>query len=125
MIELIRVRSDDQGTLGFLLNNDKLICWTIECPWHDNRPFVSCIPGGEYEVIDHYVKNVPGRTHIKFHSGNWAGDSDEYRTDSKGCILPGMKPSKLLGQRAVIGSRKAMLRVPACFELRVINYYEL
>lgn len=66
--------------------------YTLERPWLNNKKNVSCIPEGRYPiyVFKHYrwgdiigLKNVPGRTEILFHPGN-------YVKDTKGCILPGM-----------------------------------
>ena len=43
------------------------------------------------------------------HTGNWAGDVDkDFRTNSWGCILPGMSRGMLAGQMAVKRSRVAM-----------------
>jgi len=122
---LYRVNSDDQGTLGILTHNDTILCWTIECPWRNNKPFKSCIPVGTYKVIDQYVKDVKDRYAVKFHSGNWAGDTLQgYRSDSQGCILPGTISVALLGQKAVAHSKKAMKVIPKDFNLTVVNYYE-
>ena len=91
------LQSDPTGTLGELILNGKIICQTLERPWKDNAPEVSCIPVGEYickrvnspkfgETFE--VTEVPNRTHILFHSGN-----DAIR-DSRGCILLGMMSSR-------------------------------
>lgn len=61
---------------------------TLERPWLDNKPNVSCIPEGTYIVrrdttgrFQYYaVENVPMRTHIEFHHGA----KPEH---SNGCIL--------------------------------------
>lgn len=68
-------------------------CVTLELPWLDNKRSISCIPEDEYMVWKmlptikrryeyFWVKNVPGRTGILFHPGN-------YTRQIKGCILPG------------------------------------
>ena len=86
------LQSDPTGTLGELILNGKIICQTLERPWKDNTPEISCIPTGEYlckrtnspkfgETFE--ITNVPNRTHILMHSGN-------YVTDSIGCVLLGM-----------------------------------
>ena len=33
------------------------ICWTIERPWQDNKPNVSCIPEGVYDLRQHKRPN--------------------------------------------------------------------
>lgn len=83
--------SNDQVTIGKLLDGDKLVCYTLELPWRENAKNVSCIPTGLYEVIPHespkfgecfLVNDVPGRSAILFHAGNTT-------SDTKGCILVG------------------------------------
>lgn len=53
--------------------------YTVERPWQDNEPFVSCIPEGVFPVRwDRYNRGgyrtlavtVPGRTRILIHRGN-------------------------------------------------------
>jgi hypothetical protein len=76
-------------------------CVTLERPWLQNKPNVSCIPEGTYELqmrrsplleritegkylTGWEVMNVPKRTFIMFHPGNWVQDTE-------GCILVGRK----------------------------------
>lgn len=86
------LKSDPTGTLGELILDGKIICQTLERPWKDNAQETSCIPTGEYlckrvnspkfgETFE--ITDVPNRTHILMHSGN-------YVTDSLGCVLLGM-----------------------------------
>lgn len=71
---LTRFAYTKDGTFG------RMGPWTtVEEEWHDNRPFISCIPaatyicrrvdspkfGDTFEVMD-----VPGRTHVLFHALN-------------------------------------------------------
>ena len=88
-LKLITFSTNDV-TMGKLYEGKELICYTIERPWLKNARNVSCIPAGEYKVEmvnspkfghTYEVKDVPGRTHILFHKGN-------YVSDSLGCILP-------------------------------------
>lgn len=69
---------------------------TIELPDNGNQKNTSCIPEGAYDVEKitsstrgevFYVKDVPGRTGILIHKGNYAAGS---HVDTLGCILPGM-----------------------------------
>ena len=113
-IQLIRLQTDNQGTHGILLLNN-FSCVTLELPWRGNISNLSCIPKGKYEIVPvcsnkfkstYWVKSVPNRSHVLFHSGNWAGNSElDYRTHSLGCILLGRKRGIYLNQRAIFISR--------------------
>src|SRR5512133_330686 len=70
-------------------------CRTLELPWLDNKTDISCYPSGVYDVEKikrsngrwaFWVKDVPGRTGILFHAGNYASI---VKTDSEGCTLVG------------------------------------
>ena len=117
-IQIIRFKESEQGTQGLLLINDCLFCYTLEMPWHNNEPFISCIPSGKYKCIPHKFKgrtkcfkllNVPNRTNILIHPGNVAGDITKgYQSDVRGCIVIGRKWGKLDNQIAVLQSRWMM-----------------
>ncbi len=78
-------------TMGYLIANGKVICYTLELPWKDNSNNISCIPEGIYNGILRYDKTdgwriqlekVPNRTGVQIHMGN-------YTTQIEGCILVG------------------------------------
>lgn len=132
---LLRGESTDEGTTGHLVFGDDYI-HTIELPWRENRSNLSCIPAGRYRVSVrrspkygkvYHVENVPNRTHILLHHGNFAGNkSNGYRTHSAGCILLGSKAGRLSGQKAVLSSRTARRKFENAmnwkpFELEIIN----
>jgi hypothetical protein len=88
--ELIRTYFSE-GTNGILLCNGAVICSTIELPWNNNEPRISCIPEGKYPLVKRYsphhqwhfeLKDVPGRQLILMHPANDA------ITELKGCIAP-------------------------------------
>lgn len=129
---LTRQPSSDKQTLGelVLFDGDKKIfsCKTLELPWKDNKRQVSCIPKGEYEVVfrdkgkfrrHYHVKNVPGRTWILIHTGN-------YHSQILGCILVGNAFSDINadGYLDVINSRKTLdallSHAPEGFKLEII-----
>lgn len=69
---------------------------TVELPWLNNQVEKSCIPEGKYKVVRRlgsesakfkythfHVLDVPGRSWILFHVGN-------YTRDLLGCIAPGL-----------------------------------
>lgn len=113
-VNLFRLQRSDQGTEG-MLTVDDFNCKTLELPWRNNQPQISCIPAGEYNVEIrlsnkygriYWVRKVPDRTYILIHSGNFAGDiSKGFKSHVMGCILLGKKRGFLGGQVAVLNSR--------------------
>lgn len=92
---LIRVKQSSEQTLGYLsvFEGEKKVfeCRTLELPHRNNERNISSIPEGEYlakkvnsptygNVFE--VLNVPNRSHILIHAGN-------FYTDTKGCIIVG------------------------------------
>lgn len=114
IVDLFRLQRSDQGTEGLLVYGE-FQCKTLELPWRENKKQISCIPAGEYNVEVrlsnkygriYWVRNVPNRTYILIHSGNFAGDiSKGYKSHVMGCILLGKTMGYLGGQRAVLNSR--------------------
>lgn len=80
----------DRPTRGALNINGEIFA-TLERPWLNNKPYISCIPEGKYEVKWHNspskgwcwkLLNVSDRTNILIHVGNMEDDTE-------GCILVG------------------------------------
>ena len=110
MIKLIRFLDHSRetqttkpmGCIGELHIDDDFVCYTMEQPWRNNRPFVSCVPVGEYVlkpyssakygdvvalvgdgVVAHQSEaNEGDRYSCLFHSANWT-------SQLKGCVAPG------------------------------------
>lgn len=91
LVKLIRTIQNDKMTIGNLFVADEFSCNTLELPWKDNQPFISCIPPGTYtcsKVLSKrhgttfQIDDVPGRDGILFHVGN-------FPKDTEGCILLG------------------------------------
>lgn len=114
---LVRRSTSDAGTFG-VFTGEGLELHTAELPWRDNAVRMSCIPAGRYvcrpyssrKFPDVYeVKDVPGRTAILIHAGNFAGDTARgLRSDVQGCILLGLGRGEIEGQPAVTSSRAAL-----------------
>lgn len=122
-IVLERFSTGKHGTFGRTVGLGSLH-FTAELPWKGNKPNISCIPLGIYPcAVVHsakfgpvyQVRDVPGRSHILIHAGNYAGDvARGFRTHSHGCILPGMHWGWLGDQRAVLASRTAVSEWMRC-----------
>ena len=89
-LELIRTYFPE-GTNGEIIHNGTRLCFAIELPWLNNKPQVSCVPEGRYELVKRYspkfgkhlqLVNVPGRDYIMVHPANDA------IKELKGCIAP-------------------------------------
>jgi hypothetical protein len=117
-----RSESTDEGTSGVLSFGSQML-FTMELPWRDNMPRMSCIPVGKYtcSIVRspkfgkvYEIKNVPNRSHVLIHSANFAGNSDlGYSTQLHGCIAPAtrlgtMRNSKGDMQLAGLVSRAAL-----------------
>jgi hypothetical protein len=112
----------DQGTFGELVIPGMFRCVTIELPWRDNKPGISCLPLGTYELewswsnrFNKYLylikENIPDRSGFRIHSGNFAGDvAMGYKSNSEGCILLGTSRGVLNNQKAALSSQIALGR---------------
>ena len=85
---------------------------TVERPWRNNEPFVSCIPEGIYPLVlgvfhrntpeleDDYpsweIHDVPGRTLVKMHRANRP-------TDVQGCVGVGKTHTDLGVAKSKVG----------------------
>jgi hypothetical protein len=88
------------GTLNIHMGGKIVFtCCTIEPPYKNNQRRVSCVPTGTYPVkkrwsprFKHHfhVQDVPGRTWILIHAGN-------FRKNSTGCILVGRQHKDING----------------------------
>lgn len=96
LLKIERVSENDKQTLSKFeiidsLENVLMRGDILEPPDRDNQIGISRINEGEYDCVkrfsekygDHFhLLNVPGRTWILIHVGN-------YNTDTRGCLLPG------------------------------------
>jgi len=116
---LLRLRRSDHGSKGILIFRN-FHCYSLELPWKDNQRNISCIPAGMYKVNIrispkygriYWILEVPDRSYILIHSGNWAGDvSKGLKTHTNGCILLGKYTGILQGQQAVLCSRPTITK---------------
>jgi len=112
-INMVRYMELADSTRGFLrLPNGKYI-QTLEPAWEDNATSVSCIPVGQYKTRylpssasgkykDIYLlEGVSGRAGILIHKGN-------FRSHTRGCILPGMSVGSVGRKPAIWSSGTAL-----------------
>lgn len=114
LVHIIRFKSSDQGTQGYLFFNT-FQCCTLELPWKNNQRSISCIPHGYYlmkpylfrgKYPSYHILDVPNRSNILIHQGNFAGDvSKGYLSNVEGCILVGRYFGIMRNQLAVLVSR--------------------
>lgn len=105
-VRIYRIEESYRGTFGVLTICDKAFCVTLEPSDVRNQRNVSNVPDSQYlckriesrlfgETFE--VINVPGRSHVLFHAGNFI-------EDTKGCIILAQHFGKLYGERAVLNS---------------------
>ena len=96
---LTRIDSNDICTIGVLEFGENRV-YTLEPPWRNNEPCVSCIPVGTYPCIirkspkygwKYWLQNTAPRTYVLIHGGTLV-------KHTMGCILPGMRRGRLNGQ---------------------------
>lgn len=124
-LQLTRCESCDQGTRGELSDADTLrhVCYTLELPWRHNLHGLSCIPSGEYHVVmrgsDHFgpvycLQDVPNRSGILMHAGNFAGDVQKgFLSHVLGCILLGDTFGEIDHQLAILNSKNTRKKFEA------------
>ncbi len=139
-LELIRDIYHEDYTAGRLIADGEIVCFTLECPWLNNEPSISCVPDGVYRLepykrpngdhvwillnkgcctsADELHGDVLTRWGILIHSGTTV-------KDTQGCILPGIGRSTDYDK--VWNSRKAMelLRQKFATEMATDGYIEL
>jgi len=101
-----------------ILPNGEML-FSLELPWLNNRPYVSCIPEGEYFFMrDTHgrhtyfrVLNVPGRSAIEFHPAN-------NTSQLQGCIAPCLRIDNGIG----IASRSACDKMLAFYGDESVKY---
>ena len=95
-LELKRFEFTENSIIGKLYIDGQFECYTLENPYLDNKNNISSIPtgfyqwrvrdgaleGSKYDYKHIHVMDVPNRSWILVHIGNYPGDT-------LGCILPG------------------------------------
>lgn len=117
----------DKVTLGIWEFSDGTKLFTVELPWLENKPMVSCIPEGSYKLKKRSspvvrrssgnkyeqgweVTNVPNRSFIMVHVGNTVKDFN-------GCIGVGTAHGVIAGLEGAVNSRVAFDKLMQKMEL--------
>lgn len=127
---LLKRHCTPDGNFGFLIGPGNIpFAVTLELPWEENKKGISAIPMGTYRCQrvqspafgnTFQVMDVPGRTHVLFHSGNTVADT-------KGCILVGHGFDLVHGKPGIVQSKKefaeflALQKGTDAFTLTIIN----
>jgi hypothetical protein len=132
-ITITRSHSNPSGTPGDLVvtnaAGETFTCRTLELPWRNNEPGVSCIMEDSYRATlwrsEHLdcdvlrLEDKHGRQNCLIHCGNFAGDvTDGMETQVQGCTLVGDRYGSLVNddgssQVAILDSRLTLLRLVA------------
>jgi len=124
ILTITRQPSTDSGTFGQATTGDGYSWYTLELPWLENQPDVSCIPLGTYtaklqysphfETDLYHLIDVPNREAVEIHSGNFAGNKlMGLDSDVLGCVLVGKMVGSLNNSRhqlqpAILSSKAAL-----------------
>lgn len=128
-VKLSRFAYSPLGTFGRLSTPDGITLYTVERPWLNNAPEISCIPEGHYicaprmfyrggyQAVE--VVNVPNRSHILFHIANTPADV-------LGCIGVGARLGCINNLWAVLDSKVGfnlfMTHYGGGFNLNITQY---
>lgn len=122
-VVLLRGESSDQGLFGNLWTRGPRL-YSGELPDRGNRPLVSCILAGFYDVIwalsprlkrfTYRLVGVPGHAGILLHPANYMGDATKgFKCQLLGCIAAGERVGVMDGQKALLLSAPAVRRFEA------------
>ena len=96
-----RLNTSAEGTFGKLFVDGQFVCVTGELPRYAGKPdkenerSTDCIPAGTYVCkirnspkfgLAYEVKDVPGRTYVMIHKGNWCGEKHGYLDNQKAVL---------------------------------------
>ena len=139
---LCRLDYSDQGTKGKMYVQDpetgriSYMAESLELPWRENKRGVSCIPAGNYKGIwchsprykkhMYLVDGVEGRSGIRIHSANFAGDASMgYKCHLLGCISLGKgwyyKPQLMVHTSRVMIKKFEQFMAGRDFDLIIIG----
>jgi hypothetical protein len=135
-VYLERLETSDHGTFGRIVLPG-LALFTGELPWRGNRPNLSCLPDGGYNVdwtyspafkrMMYLLLGTSPRAGIRKHPANFMGDRTKgLRSQLYGCIALGERMGWMDGQKALLLSAPAVRRFESYmerkpFRLEIVN----
>ena len=92
--------TDEFGTFG-VATFGQLVFDSLELPWRDNQPDISCVPIGVYDAsvimsphfhrLVYLLRGIPGRSDVEIHVANFAGDTSKgWYSELRGCLALGL-----------------------------------
>lgn len=119
-MRLERYEYTETGTYGQLWLPDGQVLQTLEPPWADNLPFVSCVPEGLYALLPHDTEKYPSTWALEGETvSHWPSDkarysivmhNGNYASDTSGCILVAEQRQGLAIKNTSRGKGMARLR---------------
>ena len=108
----------EKETFG-VLTFGEFTCYTVERPWKDNAPFISCIPNGRYHLHSYQSNRFGNSVIIYGGSVSPYPDPDFERSgilihpaniadELQGCIALGDRFGTVHGENAVLNSRNTV-----------------
>ncbi len=136
-ITLLRVAHYSHATLG-ILSFDTHNLFTLERPWMNNQPRISCIPPGTYRLEPHHSRRFPDHYALIGGTVSHYPDADHVRSailmhaankasQLQGCIAPGYKanfepqPFQVERSRAALGALHNWIREQEVSEIRIVR----
>ena len=115
--------------IGSFYYDGEFICYSLERPWLNNKPFESCVPEGDYELKYHRYKGkldtfaLVGETVSHFPSNKQRNliliHPANKVHELQGCIATGM--TKLSGEGRMVKSLDAHKKLMNIIESKNIN----
>lgn len=124
-LTLLRYESGSQGTFGVLLHDGKWLCHSLEPACRDGKQY-HAVSAGVYLLTMEWSPRfgkvlptiiAPGRSGLRFHSGNYA-------RETQGCVIVGNGRllQSLSDSRAALDAIITYITTHQLNQLRVIDY---
>lgn len=126
---LLRTSKSQHGIFGLLVFDAMQFHTAESANLHIPSGTYDVVWDAEGKVVGYMLADVPGRTAIQIHKGNWAGDTRKgLLSDTEGCILLGLDRRIINGQPAIGRSEPAIQQLRSFlnrepWRLRIVEAY--